>query len=229
VLTSSRSIIRGRTCSRSQPQGMPANLLTYMAIAWALDVDVGDLLTERRPRKMPMNGHQDVLWDAAAMAVADWLVPTEQQLTDCRRLADSRVANSPYDAGVSSTVRWIGGVGNSPLTSRPPPASRAAAEQEFHVAAEVELEDSPASAVKPTATAQGVRRTLAWLLGLDQHPPIELPRRPVPSARQLYDEAVTAEPWRYDLPEARAAAQLAAAREAARLAELAARADELPD
>jgi hypothetical protein len=91
-------------------------------------------------------------------------------------------------------VRWIGGVGNSPLTSQPPPASRAAAEQEFHVAAEVEPEDSPLSAVIPTATAQGVRRTLAWLLGLDQHPPIELPRRPVPTARQLYDEAVAAQP-----------------------------------
>jgi hypothetical protein len=163
------------------------------------------------------------------MAVADWLVPTEQQLTDCRRLADSRAVNSPYDAGIMSTVRWISGVGNSPLTSQPPPASRAGAEQEFHVAAQVELEDSPLSAVIPTATAQGVRRTLAWLLGLDQHPPIELPRRPVPSARQLYEEAVAAEPWRYDLPEARAAAQLAAVREAARLAGLAARADELRD
>jgi len=174
-------------------------------------------------------GLHGVLWDAAPMAVADWPVPTEQQLTDCRRLADSRAANSAYDAGVSSTVSWIGGAGNSPLTSQPPPASRAAAEQEFHVAAEVELEDSPLSAVISTATAQAVRRTLAWLLGLDEHPPIELPRRPVPTARQLYDEAVAAEPWRYDLPEARAAAQLAAAREAARLAELAARADELAD
>jgi len=73
-----------------------------------------------------------------------------------------------------------------------------------------------------------VRRTLAWLLGLDEQPPIELPRRPVPTARQLYDEAVAAEPWRYDLPEAQASAQLAAAREAARLAELAARVDQLP-
>ena len=113
----------------------------------------------------------DILWDAAAMAVADWSVPAEQQLTDCRRLADSRAANSPYDAGVSSTVRWIGGVGTSPLTSQPPPASRAAAEQEFHLAGEVELEDSPLSAVIPTATAQGVGRTLAWLLGLHEHPP----------------------------------------------------------
>lgn len=115
------------------------------------------------------------------MAVADRLVPTEQQLTDCSRLAASRAANSPYDAGVSSTVRWIGGLGNSPLTSQPPPASRAGAEQEFQVAAEVELEDLPLSAVISTATAQGVRRTSAWLLGLDQHPLSSFPAGRYPS------------------------------------------------
>ena len=60
--------------------------------------------------------------------VADWPVPTEQQLTDCRRLADNGATNSPYHAGVSSTLRWIGEVGNSPLTSQPPPASRATAD-----------------------------------------------------------------------------------------------------
>jgi transcriptional regulator with XRE-family HTH domain len=205
------------------------NVLTYMATAQGRSMLTSATSSPKAAKSVLVQAHPDVLWNAAPMAVADWPVPTEQQLTDCRRLAASRAANSPYDAGVSSTLRWIGGVGNSPLTSQPPPASRVAAEQEFHVAADVELEDSPLSAVIPAATAQGVRRTLAWLLGLDHHPPIELPRRPVPAARQLYDEALAADPWRYDLPEARAAAQLAAVREAARLAEMAARADELPD
>jgi hypothetical protein len=51
----------------------------------------------------------------------------------------------------------------------------------------------------------------------------------VPTAEQLYAEAVAAEPWRFDLPEEQAAARLAAHAEATRLARLAARADELTD
>jgi hypothetical protein len=66
-----------------------------------------------------------------------------------------------------------------------------------------------------------------WLLGWERRPPVPLPRRPVPSVEQLYEEALAAEPHRTWLPEERNAAWSAAQREAARLAELAARADAL--
>jgi hypothetical protein len=46
-----------------------------------------------------------------------------------------------------------------------------------------------------------------------------------PTAEQLFEEAVAVEPWRFRLPEERNAGWLAAQREAARLARLAAEAD----
>jgi hypothetical protein len=63
-------------------------------------------------------------------------------------------------------------------------------ESEFFVAGGVELGDSQLSAVVTTAAAQSVGRTLSWLLGWERQPPVELPRRPVPTAEQLYDQAV---------------------------------------
>jgi hypothetical protein len=159
---------------------------------------------------------------AVAQAVPSWVTPTEQQLIDCARLA---AQDGTYLAGVAAALAWVRGDGPAPLTGATAAATAQAAEEEFFVAGKVELEESPLSAVVPPATAQAVGRTLSWLLGWERRPPVELPRRPVPDAGQLYAEAVAAEPWRFRLPEQQAAGRLAAQQEAIRLARLAARAD----
>jgi hypothetical protein len=157
-----------------------------------------------------------------ALAVPEWVEPAEQQLVDCRRLV---TGGGRFEAGVAAALGWVLGTGRSPITGADVPASAQTAEEEFFVAGKVELGESPLSAVIPAELAQGVGRTLAWLLGWEPRSPIDLPRRPVPTAEQLYEEAVTAEPWRYRLPEEQAAGRLAAQREAARLARLAALGD----
>lgn len=124
-----------------------------------------------------------------------------------------------------AVLRWVVHAEHAPLTRTEQAATASLAEQEFQVAGEVELGRSPLSATVPRSAAQGVRLALAWLLGRQARPPIELPRRPLPTAEQLYDEAVAAEPARYRLPEEQAAGRLTAQREALRLARLAARAD----
>jgi hypothetical protein len=164
-----------------------------------------------------------------------WVMPEARQLADCFRLAadDSRrlraggLADGNYEAGVASTVAWVLAVGPPPVTGQPAEPRRAAAEAEMAAAGEVELGRSPRGATVPADAAQGARRTLAWLLGLDPHPPVPLPRRPLPSAEQLYEEVIAAEPHRRWLPEDHTAARLAASREADRLARLATRADSL--
>lgn len=160
-----------------------------------------------------------------ALAVPSWVAPGDQQVADCVALATA--VRAPYEGGVVAALRWVTGVAPSPVTGTEQPATRETTEEEFFVAGQVELGESPLSATIPAATAQGVLRTLAWLLGWENDPPVPLPRRPVPTAEQLYAEATAAEPWRYRLPEEQTARCLDAQREAARLARLAARADEL--
>jgi hypothetical protein len=153
--------------------------------------------------------------------VPEWVAPGDQQVIDCFRLTAN--AHDAFRRGVADTLAWVLGMAPGPLTGVD--VSAQAAEEEFFVAGKVELGESPLSAVHPTATAQAIGRTLSWLLGWERRPPVDVPRRPVPSAEQLYEEAVEAAPWRYRLPEARAAGRLAAHREAIRLAQLAALAD----
>jgi hypothetical protein len=154
--------------------------------------------------------------------VLAWVVLDEQRLRDCRRLV---TAAEPFLTGVSAALGWVLDGGPAPLTPTGAVASRKAAEAEYFVAGKVELGESPLSAVVDPATTQGIARTLAWLLGWEREPPIEMPRRPVPTTDQLYAEAVAAESWRYELPEEQATGRLAAEREAARLARLVAEAD----
>jgi hypothetical protein len=159
-----------------------------------------------------------------AQAVPSWVTPSEQRVVDCARLAAHQ--DEDYAAGVVATLAWVRGHGSSPVTEVVQPATAQAAEEEFFVAGKVELEESPLSAMVSPATAQAVVRTLSWLLGWEQRPPMELPRRPVPDAEQLYAEAVAAEPWRFKLPEQQAAGRMAAQQEANRLEQLATRADQ---
>lgn len=161
-----------------------------------------------------------------------WVVPADQQVIDCGRLAAAVVRAAgrgelPYEAGVLAAVSWVRGASRSPITDEAEPATAEAVEAEWFAAGEVELGGSPRGAVVPADAAQGVRRTLAWLLGREPRPPVPLPRRPVPTAEELYVEALAAQPYRAWLPEEREAARSAAARESARLARLAARADAL--
>jgi hypothetical protein len=103
-----------------------------------------------------------------AGAVPEWVTLSPQQLTDCGRLATEAVRSvdgAAYETGVVAAVQWILGTAPSPCTGSGEAASRDTAEQEFFVAGMVELGDSPLSATVPAATAQGVGRTLAWLLG----------------------------------------------------------------
>jgi len=165
--------------------------------------------------------------DPMALAVPGWVAPAGQQLVDAELLAADVADSRAYEAGVAATLRWVLRGRHTPLTDRDVPATQQAAEEEFFVAGAVEFGDSPLSAVVPGDTAQGVGRTLSWLLGWRPEAPIDLPRRPAPTAEQLYAEVLATEPWRFRLPEEQAAGRLAAEREAARLSRLAARADRL--
>ena len=159
----------------------------------------------------------------------------DQQVADCHRLAADRCdrlraarrGEGNYEAGVVAALGWVVGVGHSPIANVRLAASPEAAKAEILAAGEVEFGTSPRGAVVPTEAAQGIGKTLAWLLGWESRPPVPLPRRPAPSAEQLFEEALAAEPHRRWLPEERNAARLAALRESARLAELAERADKL--
>ena len=155
-----------------------------------------------------------------------WVLPDERQVVDCGILA-AAVTDREYEAGVAAVVDWTMGRSHSPITSDELDPAQDVAEAEWLAAGEVELGRSPRGAVVPVPTAQGARRTLAWLLGREQRPPIPLPRRPVPTPEELYAEALAAEPQRSWLPEERQAARSTALREAARLAQLAERADSL--
>ena len=159
-------------------------------------------------------------------------MPAAQQVLDGYRLAAAYCATSSSDgqfhAGVAAALGWLLGVDRAPITGDAVPATAEAAAAEFTAAGEVELGLSPRGAIVSADAGQGVRRTLAWLLGREPRPPIDLPRRPVPAAEQLYEESLAAEPHRSWLPEERNAARLAAVREAARLNQLAAQADSLP-
>jgi hypothetical protein len=162
-----------------------------------------------------------------AVTIPDWVVPDGQQLADAEVLAGMTAEPGTYEAGVAATVRWVRRGAPSPLQGRSLPTTWQAAEEEYFTAGAVEFGELPLSAVVTAATAQGIGRTLSWLLGWQSQPPIDLPRRPVPTATQLYEETVAAEPWRYRLPEERAAGRLTAQQEAVRLSRLAARADRL--
>src|SRR5829696_6535914 len=171
----------------------------------------------------------------ARAAIPSWVVPADHQVADCHRLAADRCdrlreagrGDGNYEAGVVAALGWVVGVGLSPITDVGLAASAGAAEAECLAAGEVESGTSPRGAVVPAEAAQGVGKTLGWLLGWDLRPPVPLPRRPAPSAEQLFEEALAAEPHRRWLPEERNAARLAALRESARLAELAELADKL--
>ena len=154
-------------------------------------------------------------------------MPAGQQLVDAELLATDVADSRAYEAGVAGALLWVLRGRHTPLTDRDVPATQQAVEEEFFVAGAVEFDDSPLSAVVPGEIAQGVGRTLCWLLGWQPEAPIDLPRRPVPTAEQLYAEAVAAEPWRFRLPEEQAVGRLAAEREANRLSRLVARADRL--
>jgi hypothetical protein len=142
-----------------------------------------------------------------------------------RLAASGRQSN--FDLGIEAALGWVLGLNKAPITGDDALATPETVEIEFVAAGEVEVGLSPRGAVVAADTAQAVRRTLAWLLGRTPNPPIELPRRPVPTAEQLYEETLAAEPHRSWLPEERNAARLVAVREAVRLAQLAARADSL--
>ena len=161
-------------------------------------------------------------------AVPSWVVPGREQVVDCRRLAgdgaDRPAGAASYEAGVVGTLDWVAGLGRSPVTDADLSASAEAAEAEFFAAGEVEFGVSRRGAVVSAEAAQGVSRTLAWLLGWEQRPPVSLPRRPVPTAEQLYEEALAAEPHRTWLPEERNGPGRRRSGRQARLGELAARA-----
>lgn len=129
-------------------------------------------------------GHSTLrLLTAMAQFIApEWAVPSAQEVVDCCQLATSASSGNGaiYETGVMTAVLWAADSGRSPLTDADVPASYQAAEEEFFVAGKVELGESPLGATVPAATAQGVGRALAWLLGWEPQPPIELPRRPVP-------------------------------------------------
>ena len=190
----------------------------------------------RRSPRLGQNASDGVKGGEVMMAVVpDWFAVGAQQVLDCSRLATDdchrlRAAGGSsgnYEAGVASAIAWALGASPSLVSDHGGPVDRAAAEAEFFATGEVELGRSPRGATVPADAAQGMTRTLAWLLGLTAEPPVPIPRRPVPSAEELFAERIAAEPHRDWLPEDRNMAWVQALADASRLAALAARADSL--
>ena len=65
--------------------------------------------------------------------------------------------------------------------------------------------EPPATSVASGAPEWAVPAQEQLAAGWQPQAPIDLPRRPVPTAELLYEEAVAAEPWRFQLPGGEAA------------------------
>lgn len=168
-----------------------------------------------------------------------WVVPPPGQVRDAHCIAAVRGELELDLRGVFAAFEWVTGGGPAPVTRRPEPLTPALVRAEMLLAdlraagRVAELGDdvwahlgvSRADAVVlDEVWAQGVALTLAWVLGAQRRPPVEIPRRdgrgaPM-SAAQLYAEKAAT---RHFLPpEDRARFRAEAEREAARYRQLAA-------
>lgn len=157
----------------------------------------------------------------------EWVVPSSREVDDAHWLAYRGYVDhgSVAAEGACAALAWVRGGGNGPVTGRDEqPVTEALARAEMWAASAVERIVSvppplericgdlgvaywPPGEVDP-GWATGVRVVLRWLYGAPgQKPPIEVPVRladgTTPSADQLYEVAIKAMPYLYELPEQR--------------------------
>jgi hypothetical protein len=130
-----------------------------------------------------------------------WVRPAPRQVADAHRISYA-LAHRPEFAAVEATVDWV--------TSTDPTVDDAHTQM---------------AVCAPNPGGDAVRNTLAWLLGMQSHPPIRLPRRnpdgTPATAEDLFTEYMRG---RWDGPEERRDARARAETDAAlyrRLADLA--------
>ena len=174
-----------------------------------------------------------------------WVVPSPREVDDAHWLAFPEYADRGLvvAGGVGAALAWVRGGRVGPVTGRdeqpvtvmlaraemwaataaerpgrtPPPLER--------ICADLGVAFWPPGEVD-TRWATGVRATLRWLLGTPgQQAPAELPvRRPdgtTPTADELYEVAVAATPFLFELPEQRVALRSRVEANARRYRELA--------
>jgi hypothetical protein len=156
-------------------------------------------------------------------AVPPWAVPACAAVSDLHWLAyaDAVQDRSPLARGIVAALEWVRGERDGPLTGRSErPVTAASARAEMWATAEIIYPEAPLPArtladelgvahrrplpIAPHA-AEGVRRTLRWLLGDVVEPPLDLPVRCTEG--ELVDAAMAAAPHRIWGPEERHAAR----------------------
>jgi hypothetical protein len=175
--------------------------------------------------------------------VPAWVVPNPTEVRDCHLIAYRAFQESraPGLGGSYAAVNWVTGGQRAPVTERIDPLSEALVRAEMWVAQSVGMRAPLPSdlwvrlGVEPrearttdTEWTGGVSRTLGWLVGVHDRPPFPLPRRPVPSAEELYAEAVAARPYAAWEPEQQLAARQKAEADAHKYRKLAEYVDGLP-
>jgi hypothetical protein len=173
--------------------------------------------------------------------VPSWVVPISTAVRDCHLIAHRAFQESGSDrlGGIYAAANWVTGGQRAPVTEREDcPVSEALARGEMWAADSVSRtvllppQIWASLGVEPRAPltenrewSQGVARALGWLVGVHDRPPLLLPRRPVPTAEELYQEALAAKPHGFWLPEDHQRARVQAEKAAAQSRALAAYAD----
>lgn len=154
-----------------------------------------------------------------------WTAVDARQIDDLHWLgyAVHRDLDSPYGAGIASTLGWVRGGRVAPVTERDEmPVTRDFATAEMWAAAAASTPDVPPPPLESICAdlavtywsplpvvprfADGTWKTLRWLLGMPgQQIPLPAPQRhdngTVVSADELYDRAVADTPWKFRLRE----------------------------
>lgn len=181
-------------------------------------------------------------WSAVTPA---WVVASSREVEDAHWLAIDEYAErgSVAAGGVGAALAWVSGGRVGPVTGREEqPVTESLARAEMWAATAAErpgrapppLEricaDLGVAFRQPTEVdsrwATGVRATLRWLLRIaNQQAPAELPVRrtdgTIPTAGELYELAVAATPFLFELPEQRSALRVRVEANARRYRELA--------
>lgn len=185
---------------------------------------------------------QEMGW---AAVIPEWVVPSAREVDDAHWLAFKEYAErgSVAAGGVGAALAWVRGGRVGPVTCRDEqPVTEVLARAEMWAAAVAERPGSTPPPLEQICAdlgvaywrpgevdsrwATGVRAALRWLLGAPgQQAPAELPVRradgSTPTAEELYEVAVAAAPFLFELPEQRVALRSRVEANARRYRELA--------
>jgi hypothetical protein len=173
--------------------------------------------------------------------VPAWVVPNPTEVRDCHLIAHRAFRESRSDrmGGVYAAVNWVTGGQRAPVTEREEPPTVVLVRAEMWVALSIgdglppltprmwtDIGAEPREARTDNRLwCRGVDAVLGWLIGVQKDPPFALPRRPVPTVEELYQEALAAKPHGFWPPEDRQRVRFQAEKDAVRFRALAAYAD----